>query len=141
MTLYFAYGSNMHREDMAQRCPGAVPVGTAVLPGWRYFIMREGYASVRRDLDACVHGVLWRVNAEHLRVLDAYEDLQSGLYRREYLTVRAGGRKLRALVYVGGSDSGGAPTPDYQACIDTAAEAWRLPARYRRALRRSGRAS
>ena len=31
---YIAYGSNLSRQQMAQRCPGAKIVGSAVLKGW-----------------------------------------------------------------------------------------------------------
>ena len=32
---YIAYGSNLSRQQMAQRCPGAKIVGGAVLKGWQ----------------------------------------------------------------------------------------------------------
>jgi gamma-glutamylcyclotransferase (GGCT)/AIG2-like uncharacterized protein YtfP len=136
MTLYFAYGSNMHRGDMAERCAGAQPLGRAALHGWRYQIMQGGYASIARDLDAAVHGVLWQVDAEGLAKLDAYEDLASGLYTRAMLTVRRGAIRSRALVYVGGTQATGKPLPDYQERVIAAAEEWKLPASYLRELRR-----
>lgn len=43
---YFAYGSNMDRQQMRGRCPGAVLLGTARLPGYRFIINRAGVASV-----------------------------------------------------------------------------------------------
>ena len=45
MTLYFAYGANMERAAMAKRCPGAQPLGPALLRGWRY-VIAQGYGSV-----------------------------------------------------------------------------------------------
>ena len=32
---YLAYGSNLNMEQMHYRCPGAVPLGTAELEGYR----------------------------------------------------------------------------------------------------------
>jgi len=46
-TLHFAYGSNMDREQMSRRCPGAEYVGAASLPGYRFIINGRGYTTVR----------------------------------------------------------------------------------------------
>ena len=35
MKKYLAYGSNMNLEQMAARCPGAKPLGTAVLHDYK----------------------------------------------------------------------------------------------------------
>ena len=32
---YLAYGSNLNRNQMRMRCPGAKPLGTAVIEGYR----------------------------------------------------------------------------------------------------------
>ena len=48
---------------MQVRCPGASPVGAARLDGWRFIIMRGGYASVVPQRRSAVHGVLWRLIA------------------------------------------------------------------------------
>ena len=34
--LYFAYGMNTNQEQMSLRCPGAKPLGRAVLSGYRF---------------------------------------------------------------------------------------------------------
>ena len=36
---YFAYGSNMNREQMSRRCPGAEFGSLAVLKGWTISLM------------------------------------------------------------------------------------------------------
>lgn len=47
--LYFAYGSNINLEQMADRCPAAEVVGTAVLDG--YGVQLE-WDFDRKDIDA-----------------------------------------------------------------------------------------
>ena len=79
MPFYFAYGSNMDSAAMAKRCPKARVMGLARLPRHRFFIMSEGYASVRRDPRRSVLGVLWDVPLSGMPALDLYESLQSGL--------------------------------------------------------------
>ena len=34
MKYYLAYGSNLNKEQMQMRCPGAVPIGTMLLKGF-----------------------------------------------------------------------------------------------------------
>jgi gamma-glutamylcyclotransferase (GGCT)/AIG2-like uncharacterized protein YtfP len=135
MTLYFAYGANMEREAMRRRCPGAVALGTARLSGWRYLIA-QGYGSVAPAAGRAVSGVLWRLTARDLAALNIFESLDSGLYRRVLLTVRAGAGAQRALVYVGRRRGRDRPMPGYQERLVAAAEDWQLPARYVAELRR-----
>ena len=44
---------------------------------------------------------LWRLTPSDLAALNAFESLDSGLYRRAKLTVEAAGQRVSALVYVG----------------------------------------
>jgi hypothetical protein len=130
MTLHFAYGSNMARAPMGRRCPTARPLGPAVLDGWRFIITVDGYASVLRAPGRVVHGVLWDLAPRDLAALNAYESLDSGLYRRVLLNVRRGSGPERALVYVGRARRAGRPVPAYLEGVIAAARDWRLPACY-----------
>jgi gamma-glutamylcyclotransferase (GGCT)/AIG2-like uncharacterized protein YtfP len=135
MTLYFAYGANMERAAMARRCPGAAAFGPARLVGWRY-VIAEGYGPIAPAAGSSVYGVLWRLTPRDLAALNAFESLDSGLYRRAMLTVEHDARRLRALVYVGRQRGKRRPMPGYQERLVAAAEAWRLPDFYVAELRR-----
>jgi cation transport regulator ChaC len=138
MTPYFAYGSNMSRPHMARRCRTAVPIGPARLDGWRFLVTAAGFASIVPAPGAVVHGVLWRLAARDLAALNAYESLDSGLYVRRMLPVRAGERIVAALVYVGRERRPGKPRPGYQRVLVAAARDWGLPEDYVRSLERWG---
>jgi gamma-glutamylcyclotransferase (GGCT)/AIG2-like uncharacterized protein YtfP len=127
--IYFAYGANMERAAMHRRCGAATPLGPAVLRGWRY-VIAQGYGSVAPAAGMCVFGVLWRLTPRDLAALNAFESLDSGLYRRVMLTVETGGQRARALVYVGRRRGRRRPMPGYQERLVAAAQAWRLPQRY-----------
>ncbi len=104
MPLYFAYGSNMDVDGMRARAPNSRPLGPARLPRARFIIMQGGYASFMRDPLRTVHGVLWDLALSDVRLLDRYEDIASGLYRKiQQPVLREAGGSARALVYVGGS--------------------------------------
>lgn len=136
MTLYFAYGSNMHRAGMAARCPGARAMGVARLEGWRFIIGVHGYASIARAAGGEVIGVLWHLDARDVAALNAYESLDSGLYSRSQQTVRHDGGAKSAMVYIGRESGEGRARPGYMQLIIDAARDWQLPGPYIRALQR-----
>jgi gamma-glutamylcyclotransferase (GGCT)/AIG2-like uncharacterized protein YtfP len=130
MTFYFAYGANMNRRAMAKRCPQAKPLGIAMIGGYRFVIGSGGYASLARAPGHCVHGVLWRLTPRNLAALDAYESIDTGLYRRAVLPVRFGGRTSPALLYLGRRPGQGRPRRDYLQAVIAAARDWKLPPGY-----------
>ncbi|MBZ0138179.1 MAG: gamma-glutamylcyclotransferase [Pseudorhodoplanes sp.] len=134
--MHFAYGSNMSRRAMEARCPGAEAVGPALLQGYRFIIMTDGYASVEPAHGHAVHGVMWRLTARDLASLNAYESLQSGLYRRAMLPVLYDRVHLNALVYLGRTANEGRARPGYMEQVLDAAREWELPQDYIETLRR-----
>lgn len=135
MPLYFAYGSNMDVEAMRTRAPNSRPLGVARLPRARFIIMQGGYASFVRDAQRSVHGVLWDLALADVRLLDRYEDVASGLYKKiQQPVLRAGGGSARALIYVGGSTARGEPHTGYMESVIAAARAWAMPDAYIREL-------
>jgi hypothetical protein len=133
---YFAYGSNMSRTLMRAHCPNAQPIGPGVLDGWRFLVTTSGYASIAPASGHRVHGVLWRLTPRDLAALNTYEGVDSGLYRSRIMPVRAGGRRMSALVYVGRTAPAGRPKPGYLEMVLAAAQAWALPPDYVAGLRR-----
>ncbi|MGP0089586.1 MAG: gamma-glutamylcyclotransferase family protein [Xanthobacteraceae bacterium] len=136
MNACFAYGSNMSREAMGRRCPGAHVLGRARLDGWGFIITADGYASIRPHPGRTVHGVLWRVGPRELAALNAYESVASGLYRRCMLPVCQDGKRRAALIYIGRDDVPGRPRPGYLQIVIKAARDWDLPNSYIRELAR-----
>jgi gamma-glutamylcyclotransferase (GGCT)/AIG2-like uncharacterized protein YtfP len=129
--LYFAYGSNMDTKAMRALCPKSRPLGLARLAKHRIFVMEEGYASVRADAGAIVHGVLYDLALSDVPALDRYEEVSRGLYRKVTQPVlRMGAAQVRALIYVGRSQMEAVPRPDYWRTILTAARDWALPQAY-----------
>lgn len=128
MPLCFAYGSNMDRSAMAERCPGSRMVGLGRLARHRLAIMREGYATVIRDPRKAVHGVLWEVPFGDLLALDRYEDVASGLYVKRPQPIVTPGGVRKALVYFGSNAGPGAPRAGYLEGMLAAARDVGLPA-------------
>jgi AIG2-like family len=130
--LYFAYGSNMDRAAMLQRCPRSKALGPARLMRHRFFVCADGYASVARDPHRVVWGLLWDLALADVPALDRYESIATGLYIKTVLPVLAERGPRRAMLYVARSTAPGVPKPAYMEGIVAAAA--ELPEVYRREL-------
>lgn len=76
---YFAYGSNLNKKQMAERCPDSKPLFVATLPnyqvifsGWSRKWM-GGVATIKSYRGAKVRGALYEVSDLCLRRLDKFE--------------------------------------------------------------------
>jgi hypothetical protein len=135
MTLHFAYGLNMSRPLMRARCPNARAIGSITVSGWRFVIAPDGFASLVRRPGSRVHGVLWRLSTRDVAAINAYENVQSGLYLRRRLPVRLK-HSATALVYIARRQGTGTPRPGYINQVVEAARDWKLPQPYIRSLAR-----
>ena len=121
--LYFAYGSNLDSAQMRRRCPSARLVGAAILDGYRLgFAGRSaswggGVATVVRDREGRVPGLVWAVSADDLERLDRCEG-HPFAYRRKRLLVDTGeARRRRVHVYVKNDAEQALPTEAYLGVI------------------------
>jgi hypothetical protein len=136
VTSHFAYGSNMSRALMGARCPGAVALGVATLPGWRFVINPDSVGSLAPYPGGLVYGVLWRVTLRDLVAINAYEGIDTELYLRRTLPVRLGARQAPALVFLARRGGLGRARPGYIDIVVEAARDWQLPDAYIRSLQR-----
>ncbi|KAI1417910.1 hypothetical protein F5Y13DRAFT_150038 [Hypoxylon sp. FL1857] len=86
-SLYFAYGSNLHLTQMANRCPASVFKGKAVLHGYRWQINERGVANVVESAQDSVEGLLYLVTPKDERALDRSEGVSKNLYQKHLLKV------------------------------------------------------
>jgi len=132
--LYFAYGSNMDRAAMLGRCPASKPVGIGRLMRHRFVIFDEGYATVVRDPQRAVWGMVWNLALADVPALDRYESLSTGLYTKVVQPIVTAKGPRRAMVYVGRSAKPGTPLPGYMEGVVEAARHAGLPEDYIRSL-------
>jgi gamma-glutamylcyclotransferase (GGCT)/AIG2-like uncharacterized protein YtfP len=136
MPIYFAYGANLDHAGMAERCPGAAPLGPATLDHHRFFIMESGFASVCEERNAVVHGLLWALTEGHVTALDQYEEVADGLYRKHLVAVTGPDNTVvQAMIYVGMNTTAGRPRDGYMEAVLAAADANDLPETYLEELR------
>jgi len=112
--LYFAYGSNLYPPQMQARCPGAQALTRGMLENWQLILTKRGTANIISKPGALVHGGLWKFQPHHVAIMDRWEGVSSGVYRKAWLPVRtADGGLKTALTYVGAHRSYGRASPHY----------------------------
>ena len=146
---YFAYGSNLDRVQMAQRCPGARLIGPAQLANHRMCFPRRSpvrgcaVASVEPCKGGVIWGVVYELDDDDLGSLDAREGYDPvnrsaiNRYCRVDVTVhRVGGEKVKAVAYVAvPEENSGRPSADYLKHIIDGAVAHSFPDDYVEGLR------
>ena len=113
--IYLAYGSNLNLEQMAYRCPTAIPIGTTELRGYdlKFRGHRNAAVATVEPGEGNVPALLWTITPADEVTLDRYEGLPH-LYRKETVEVQLNGESVDAMVYVmNDGHEFGAPTESY----------------------------
>ena len=85
MKYYIAYGSNLNKEQMARRCPGAVDVGTGKIADYK-LVFRRGYLTIEPEEGSSVNVGVWQITDEDEKKLDRYEGFPR-FYHKEYFAI------------------------------------------------------
>ena len=128
--LYFAYGSNLDLEQMAQRCPDAEIVGSVTLQNYELQFRGSGFATVAPKKGSTVHGLVWKITPNCEQSLDRYEGYPRH-YTKETVTVKdAAGTEIPVMVYIMAEPycrQPALPSPYYYRVIQRGFEANGLP--------------
>lgn len=127
--LYFAYGSNLHMAQMAERCPDSVPVKPCVIPDKR--LLFDGVLSIEDKKGCSVPGALYETSADDERKLDRYEGYPK-FYVKRHTHVTIDGVRRKVYYYVFNPESYHGhneypPNPYYWNVCVTGYHNWRLP--------------
>lgn len=127
--IYFAYGSNIDVNQMAQRCPGAKVMGKAILPRHQLVFAGlsksrcGGVASVIRSEDGYVPGIIWQMDGDQVDQLDSYEGHPYFYHRVNKVVIDQSGKRVQAITYVLDREIH-MPSAQYATIIETAYEKW-----------------
>lgn len=79
--LYFSYGSNMHLQQMAARCPDSTLFAKGILRSHRWYINSRGGANVTAaGPEDFVEGIVFAVPPSNIEILRGYEGVEKGFY-------------------------------------------------------------
>jgi gamma-glutamylcyclotransferase len=106
LVYYFAYGSNLSKKQMKERCPDSKPVAIVTLHHYKLVFAgwsrqwRGGVASIKPFRGEKVLGAIYEISEEDLRRLDKYEGAPD-IYARAKVTVTNDfGEPIEAITYV-----------------------------------------
>ncbi|MBO6231834.1 MAG: gamma-glutamylcyclotransferase [Ruminiclostridium sp.] len=97
--LYIAYGSNLHRGQMAHRCPDATVEGVASIPDYTLLFRGSGVATIEPKKGDSVPIVVWSISKRDERSLDIYEGFPRLYYKQDF-TVELNGETVTAMAYI-----------------------------------------
>ncbi len=128
---YFAYGSNLNKKQMLERCPESKPIFIATLPNYKLVFVgwsrqwRGGVASIKPFRGEKVLGAIYEVSDKDWKRLDSYEG-SPGNYSRFNITVfDEDGEPIKAITYVkSGQFEETPPSKEYLSIIQQGYRDW-----------------
>lgn len=127
---YFAYGSNLNRKQMRERCLDSKPMFTATLPNYKLVFVgwsrqwRGGIASIKSFRGEKVAGAIYEVTEECLRRLDKYE---AGYSRLKVMVFDEDGNSIEAITYIkSGQLEEAPPSKEYVTIIQQGYRDWEI---------------
>ena len=128
---YFAYGSNLDKKQMKERCPDSKPTVTAILPNYKLVFLgwsrqwRGGTASLRAFKGGKVSGGVYEISERDLRRLDEYEGYPHTASRLNVTVFTEDGDAIPAITYLKtGQLEETRPSPEYVAIIQQGYREW-----------------
>jgi gamma-glutamylcyclotransferase (GGCT)/AIG2-like uncharacterized protein YtfP len=128
---YFAYGSNLNKQQMRQRCPDAKAKFSAVLPHYKLIFIgwsrewKSSTASIKPVRGERVSGGVYEISEKDLQRLDRYEDYPTTYDKINILVIQDDGTGVRAMTYFKRRQSDESkPSPEYLAVIRQGYRDW-----------------
>ena len=96
MKYYFAYGSNLHHQQMQRRCPKCKYVKKHILNNYQLtFRSKYGACDIEKKYGKKVYGALYLISKAAEKRLDIYEEYPT-LYKKMYFNHR--GKKIMTYI-------------------------------------------
>ncbi len=130
---YFAYGSNLNRQQMLERCPSSKPAFTAslnhyklIFAGWSR-AWHGGTASIKPQRGEKVLGAIYDISESDLRRLDRYQGYPETYARIKVIVNTETGEPLEAFTYIRARQPEETrPSPEYLSLIQQGCRDWGL---------------
>ena len=124
MKYYGAYGSNLNKKQMKNRCPLSEPITRFCLLDWR--LVFKGVADIERKKGSRVYLGLYSITSYCENALDYYEDFPE-LYKKKYMSQVIQGKKIEFMLYtMNKAFNYSAPTRKYFKAIKEGYGNWKL---------------
>ena len=130
---YFAYGSNLSKRQMRERCPDNKPEMEATLPNYKLVFVgwsrkwRGGVATIKRFTGSKVHGALYQISEACLRRLDKFEGYHDSNNRLNVIVFNEDNEPVEAFTYIkSGRLEETPPSREYVSIIQQGYRDWEI---------------
>ena len=130
---YFAYGSNLNKRQMRERCPDSKPVFIATLPNYKLVFVgwsrqwRGGVISIKPLRGERVRGAIYEVSEQCVQRLDKSEGHPTDYARQKVIVFNEDSEPIEAITYIkAGQFEETQPSKEYLAVIQQGYRDWRL---------------
>jgi hypothetical protein len=132
---YFAYGSNLNKEQMKKRCPNSKIFGSSFLFDHEllfrnYENVPPGYLTVQQKKNSQVPIGIYKISRSDECSLDKYEGVHTNCYRKELLILKANDENIEGLIYIMNNPQTYKPTDEYYNKIKIGYEEWGFDINY-----------
>jgi gamma-glutamylcyclotransferase len=128
---YFAYGSNLNKKQMRERCPDSKPLFRATLPNYKLIFIgwnrqwRGGIASIKVFRGEKVIGAIYEISDADLRKLDKHEGYPVEYNRLPVRVFNEDGDAVEATTYIKARPAEETrPSPEYLAVLQQGYRDW-----------------
>lgn len=128
---YFAYGSNLSRKQMGERCPGGKPKFGVVLPNYKLIftgwsrVWKGGTASIKPFRGEKVKGAVYELSENDFKKLDKYEDYPVSYDHLNVIVWTEDGDQMEAVTYIKKVQFPETkPSPEYLAVVQQGYRDW-----------------
>ena len=128
---YFAYGPNLNRKQMLERCPDSKPRFFATLHNYKLVFVgwsrqwRGGIVSIKSFRGERVLGAVYEISEADLRRLDKYEGYPTNYNRIKVTVFSEDGEAIEAVTYIkSGQLEETPPSKEYLAVIQQGYRDW-----------------
>lgn len=127
--LYFAYGSNLNRKQMKERCPDSIPLCEYYLPD---FALRFcTHCDIEAKKGGVVHGAIYAISPRDEAKLDRYEGYSRGsrsnVYDKRFFDEVQQGVRVEVMYYTKRYSSLSCPSTRYWQTVLQGYADWELP--------------
>jgi len=130
---YFAYGSNLNKRQMRERCPDSKPMFIATLPNYKLVFVgwsrqwRGGVISIKPLRGERVRGAIYEVSEQCIQRLDKFEGHPTDYARQKVTVFDEDSEPIEAITYIkAGQFEETQPSKEYLAVIQQGYRDWRL---------------
>ncbi len=130
---YFAYGSNINKKQMLERCPDSRPMFVTTLPNYKLAFVgwsrqwRGGVATIMLLRGEKVLGAIYEVSGRDLRRLDSYEGYPGNYSRLKITAFDEDNEPVEAMTYIkAGPSEETQPSKEYLAIMQQGYRDWEI---------------